>query len=139
MVEMNTTTPSESAVATVSPTPAAVDTVLPVSTSCPTVDRFCGSKPISVPSPKKLWARLARARASSRSVGKASANWRDWASTAGTSAIPKSQISPASTPVTTMTPHVLGHPLLASQLTGALSMMERSIVSRNASTTPLIL
>ena len=73
----------------VSPTPAAVDTVLPVRTSRPTSERLSGFRPIWVPSPKKLWAWLARARASSRSVGKASANSRDCVSTAGTSARPE--------------------------------------------------
>jgi hypothetical protein len=110
MVEMNTTAARETTVAAVSPTPAAVDTVLPVSTSCPSLDRLSGSSPISVPSPKKLWRRLARARASFRSVGKASANSRDCVSTAGTRASPRSQTTPPIVAITTITPHVRGHP-----------------------------
>src|ERR687889_411239 len=100
MVEMNTTTASETTVAAVSPTPAAVDTALPVRTSRPSPEKLSGFRPIWVPSPKKLWAWFARARASSRSVGKASANSRDCISTAGTSARPRSQNTP---PIAAMT------------------------------------
>jgi hypothetical protein len=110
MVAMRTTSPSETAVATVSPTPAAVETALPVSNCRPSSEKLPPSRLTLAPSPKKLWTRLKRATASCRSSGNVATSWRDCASTTGTTARPKIQSVAASAAITASMPHARGRP-----------------------------